>query len=487
MKLKNIIISLVALLVLSACTDERLIEEVAQTGTFSIHLFMGEMEVKAGAKTGDNVSVATSDERYINNCFIAVFSKKSSEDNWSNLVWKTISTSTDLARLDNGSYQIYHLKFPIKTPLKIVVIANPPVELTAEDGKYSSIDSYSSLLSLTTVYADELGGGEGAGRYYTFNPKTLIKFGEKDVIFEAASSTDAIELELTQLAAKIHLNLTAQEKESGLDKKDDCYTFAFGEYSVEEILNLLNKKVEIKKTSESNPCYITVKEGQLEYVTTKPADFVVSAYYDKEQQSIQLSGGKICKLSYEPSYLFKVTNTEIDNIATSSYLCNPAGGALSNALESVSSSNVKSTNFSFYSYSKPSYGKKEEDKALKVTLAGNMADGYAVTKTEYSYKSAQLSWSEDAGFSKGGFVTESDITGLADSGESIAGEPEFVSENSDTNSYTIVINPSEGVGNTGVQHGNYYEVAGVLRDGITGLNITVKKWDSKEVNVSYGK
>ena len=180
MKLKNIIVSLAVLLVLPACTDEKMIEEVGETGTFSINLSMGEMEVKSSTEA--NVPAA-SNERSIGYCFIAVFSKKNNDDNWSNLVWK----KTELANNSNGTYQINGLEFPIKTPLKIVVIANPPAELMEGGSQYQNIDSYSSVQGLTTVYTDELGGSNGSDRYYTFNPKSLIKFGEKVVEFKTKS------------------------------------------------------------------------------------------------------------------------------------------------------------------------------------------------------------------------------------------------------------------------------------------------------------
>lgn len=481
MKLKNIIVSLAVLLVLPACTDEKMIEEVDETGTFSINLSMGEMEVKSSTEA--NVP-ATSNERSIGYCFIAVFSKKNNEDNWSNLVWK----KTELANNFDGTYQINGLEFPIKTPLKIVVIANPPAELMEGDSQYQNIDSYSSVQDLTTVYTDELGGSNGSDRYYTFNPKSLIKFGEKDVEFKTKSGEETIEL--TQLAAKIHLNFTVEEKESKLDPKENEYTFSFGEYSVDEVLSLLNKENNIQSTEKNKPCYITDDNGQLEYVTAYPKNVIASAYVesDKGQKFIRLSGGKISELSYKPSHLFKLKQVKISNIETFSYLYDPKG--CTRDLKSTSSSSgLNSTNFSFYSYSKPFY-EGDEKNALKVELEGWMADGYEVTKTEYLYTNTKLAWSEDSGFGNGGFVVKPEnIEGLGESGTPIIGDPIFVSESKDTNTYTIIINPSKSsaVDNPGIQSGNYYEVTGKLKEGITGLSITVKEWGLKKVEVSYGK
>lgn len=480
MKLKNIIVSLAVLLVLPACTDEKMIEEVGETGTFSINLSMGEMEVKSSTEA--NVPAA-SNERSIGYCFIAVFSKKNNDDNWSNLVWK----KTELANNSNGTYQINGLEFPIKTPLKIVVIANPPAELMEGGSQYQNIDSYSSVQGLTTVYTDELGGSNGSDRYYTFNPKSLIKFGEKVVEFKTKSGEETIEL--TQLAAKIHLNFTVEEKESKLDPKENEYTFSFGEYSVDDVLSLLNKDNNIQNTKKDRPCYITDDSGQLMYVTMYPENVIASAYVenDKGQKFIRLSGGKISKLNYVPSHLFKLEQVKISNIETFSYLCDP--GWDTQILKSTSPSGLNSTNFSFYSYSKPFY-KEEENKALKVEFEGRMADGYEVTKTEYFYTNAKLDWSEDSGFGNGGFVVKPEnIEGLGESGTPIIGESIFVSESEGTNTYTIIINPSKSstVDNPGIQSGNYYEVTGKLKEGITGLSITVKEWGLKKVDVSYGK
>lgn len=481
MKLKNVIIGFATFLIIPACADEKLMEEEGETGTFSINLFQGTVDTKAEISASDI-------ERTIDKCFIAVFSKKSENDNWSNLVWKGISK---VQNLDSKTFQINGLVFPIKTPLKIVAIANPPSEIDNEnfESKYSNIDSYSSLLSITTVYGDQLGGGEGAGRYYTFNPRTLIKFGEKDVTFNTKSGEETIEL--TQLAAKIHLNLTIEEKESKLDPKDDEYTFSFGEYPVKDILGMLNKDNGIQSAKEDRPCYITDDGGQLVYVTSKPENVIASAYVqsDRGKKYIILSGGKICKLSYKPSYLFKVKEVNMYNIEIFSNLFNPRGKTPSHTLKSISPSGVNITNFSFYSYTKPLYKDGDADEVLKVTFKGGMAEGYEVTTTEYPYKNTRLEWSEDSGFGSDGFVVKPEnIEGLGDPSAPIVGDIEFVSDNENTNSYTIIINPSGAtVDNPGVLCGNYYEVTGKLKETIAGLNVTVEKWQPKDVNVGYGK
>ncbi|WP_304247855.1 hypothetical protein [Parabacteroides gordonii] len=57
------------------------------------------------------------------------------------------------------------------------------------------------------------------------------------------------------------------------------------------------------------------------------------------------------------------------------------------------------------------------------------------------------------------------------------------------NNYELEINPSSSVSGQsgGLLHGNYYEVKGNLKESISGLNIVVDPWRSKDITVDYGQ
>lgn len=486
MKLKNIIVSLAVLLVLPACTDEKMIEEVGETGTFSINLSMGEMEVKSSTEA--NVPAA-SNERSIGYCFIAVFSKKNNDDNWSNLVWK----KTELANNSNGTYQINGLEFPIKTPLKIVVIANPPAELMEGGSQYLSIDSYSSVLDLTTTYTGVLGSNNGD--YYTFDPKTLIKFADEDVIFNNTSGEKTIEL--TQLAAKIHLNLEVEKKEASLPNKPDEETFSFGEYSVEEVISLLSKN--LNNVKEADPFQIKLINGALQcrlMSEWRQGDnndpVIVSAYGDSEngKKYAVLSGAKWCRKSYTPSTLFQLNRIDINNIERTSYLLNPRGKNDSKTLGNVSFTDLRNggdgIDLSFYSYQKPVY-LKNNDQILNVEIQGGVADGYIVEKIEYTLTKGRVYWGNGSGWGQDESLFHPDIEYDKGSASTPVVSVEIETVNDNMNTYSIDINPqsSSMVDNPGIQHGNYYDVKGVLKQSEGVFSIYVSSWNNVDFDVNY--
>lgn len=207
MNIKGIIGTVLMFMVITSCSKESFIGELPnETGAFTLSFTMSEdVETKAAVTeeadqvndNADGYKYSTEKELNINNCYIAIFAKgpDDGDDAWTQKV--LIQKYTEYSGLNIskvGSFSVAGISLPIKTRLKVLVIANFP-----EDDE-DIPDSYIAWKEKTVSYNSEVNDS-----YYTFNPETLIKVGEDEIMFNSQSDKKTIKLK--QLSAKISLNL----------------------------------------------------------------------------------------------------------------------------------------------------------------------------------------------------------------------------------------------------------------------------------------
>ena len=114
MKVRNIFIGCLSLLMaFTACNEEIIIEnEGIETASFSLSFLAnttaGNITTKAAGQ------IATQDELYVGDCFLAIYSGES--NGWDRLIsWQTYTVN------QSGQFAIDIPSLPINTPLKIVV------------------------------------------------------------------------------------------------------------------------------------------------------------------------------------------------------------------------------------------------------------------------------------------------------------------------------------------------------------------------------
>ena len=203
MNIKNIIGIILMFVALASCSEETFIEQSYQTEMCTLNFTMEGVKTKVETGTASS-SYATEQELTVNNCFIAIYTNKPGETN----TWdvKVLSDNYKVAKTTKG-FTISGIALPFKTNLKLVAIANLPEDNLNE---YKLKTTYQELVehaSVITAFSDKDG-------LITFDPESLIKFGSKDLYFDVINQN--IEIALTQLAAKISLNLAVggEEKDS---------------------------------------------------------------------------------------------------------------------------------------------------------------------------------------------------------------------------------------------------------------------------------
>ena len=171
---------LMMLIIITSCSEESPVGEPPyNTGTFTLNFMMNERNTKATETSAaeevpghaEGFSYSTKEELTVNNCFIAIFAK--GEDN----LWTRRILADDYVSIEDdeiGSFKVEGLTLPIKTDLKVVAIANLPSNLVPE---YKN-KTYAELTEAKII--TEIGKSKD---YYTFDPSSLIKTGEKDMRF----------------------------------------------------------------------------------------------------------------------------------------------------------------------------------------------------------------------------------------------------------------------------------------------------------------
>lgn len=196
MKIKSIIWSTVAVMLLSACASEEIIDTpVQKSGSVTIRFASANTVTKATAE--DPNTWATAEETTIENYTIAVFEGAILKDNCPCI--KVVSgntTSSTTTESETGSttgqtvkaYSVSVTDLPINTPLSFLVIAN---------SKTAGFPSYFTQ-GLTYKSFDD------SELTYSFEASKLIKVGKKEnVTFQPSSTPVEVKVPLIQLTARI--------------------------------------------------------------------------------------------------------------------------------------------------------------------------------------------------------------------------------------------------------------------------------------------
>lgn len=470
----------------TSCSEETVIGEPPyETGTFTLSFSMNEeTQTKATVTSVDPVlgpaegyHYSTESELKVNNCFIAIFAKDD-ENGWSK---KILADSYTPISEGIGSFKVSGLVLPIKTDLKIVAIANLPSDkIDAYRGK-----SYAELEGATIVTSITNGAP-----YYTFDPSSLIKVGQREVRFNAKGnlindkdeeiSDKTTIIPLTQLAAKIYLNLEVvlPTSESSEDVKEGEF---FGDYPADDVLNKFTKNGMNSATSVGSSAYIIVdNDGRLKQVTDqKPDDYLASAY--------QCGKGTECPTGYvngtnkkfahvtglvkkqittiADTYLFNPNSLIIKNIETSSSLLLPEGQLQSSNCVSVTvtdkAEGVTNVRFVFYTYQKPYYSDENNEQVLAVNLEGSLSKGNLVKTEVWKPKGGiHAIWNDKNGWGEGNSNFKYDYKLDDQPSEIVESTENMTSVSNSSFNFEIKINPNKGT--EGIVHGNYYEVTGRL-------------------------
>lgn len=187
MKHKNIFLLIVsALFIFGACTEETIIDgpDTPRKGSLTLELDATSALTKAE-------SYATKEELAINNGMVLVFEDAQIIREVSFGNEKMSSQSKYKVRINNLDYG---------TTYKFVVVANP-----------ANVFLYNSLGSLEVfeniVEGDNDSNGFAAYSKAFSDVTKLVKVGDKTVTFNAANAKELIQIPLTQLAARVKVNL----------------------------------------------------------------------------------------------------------------------------------------------------------------------------------------------------------------------------------------------------------------------------------------
>lgn len=509
MNIKGIIGLLLMIFIgFTSCSEETIIGELPyETGTITLNFSLNEGVLsKATANSGvgdisnpaEGYRYSTKSELNVKNCFIAIFAKESNEDNWN----KKILAGNYVPILEGkiGSFKISGLVLPIKTDLKIVAIANLPEDKV---GEYKS-KSYAELETATIETAI-------SGDYYTFDPLSLIKVGQREVRFNAKGNivddndevTDEnTTISLTQLAAKIYLNLDVELPAStGMTRVVEGEYF--GDYKAKEVLNIFSKNMMNKATSVDKSVYIIVdSNGDLVEVDHKSNNYLASAYQcnketecpdgyspNESKKYAHVTGIVYKKITTTTdTYLFNPNSLSINNVEKSSSFLSPNG--LQNSSTCADPIQIKglvegTTNirFVFYTYQKPYYPNADNSQILTVNLEGSLLKGNLIKTEVWKPKGAvHAIWNNtNNGWGDGSsnfiykYNKDDQPNEIVEKGE----KKESVSNSSFK--FEIKINPETET--SGIVHGNYYEVIGKLIMNKSSVSLEYQVVDEDPIKV----
>ncbi len=493
----------------TSCSEETVIGEPPyETGTFTLSFSMNEeTQTKATVTSVDPVlgpaegyRYSTESELKVDNCFIAIFAKDD-ENGWNK---KILADSYTPISEGIGSFKVSGLVLPIKTDLKIVAIANLPSDkIDAYRGK-----SYAELEGATIVTSTTNGAP-----YYTFDPSSLIKVGQREVRFNAKGnlindkdeeiSDKTTIIPLTQLAAKIYLNLEVvlPTSESSKEVKEGAY---FGDYPAEVVLNLLSKDMN-SATKEGKSLYVIVDDKDKLQVISNPENnnYLASAYQcDKGEACptdyVNNTGKKIAHVTglvkkqvttTTNTYLFNPKSLIIKNIETSSSLLLPEGQLQSSNCVSVTvtdkAEGVTNVRFVFYTYQKPYYSDENNEQVLAVNLEGSLSKGNLVKTEVWKPKGGiHAIWDNDKnGWGEGNSNFKYDYKLDDQPSEIVESTENMTSVSNSSFNFEIKINPKEET--NGIVHGNYYEVTGrlIMNKSSVALEYKVVNEEPIKVNI----
>lgn len=473
MKIEKILTGfVVALMMLTACSDEEAISVPTGPASLSFSLAMGETKADAQQTVG-----ATEDELYVSRFYVGIYDGDTKVDEFLCEDATTDGgTGWTVTERDNNKnlYTITDLVAPVNKNLNILVIANYPQGLNLEQG-YSALKS--SVVRDATLATT------------TFDPRTLVKVGTLEGHRFTESSTTA-RVNLKQLAAKVHVKLTMDES----DPSDPVYDISTA--GGDDVVGLINETMKDKNgTIKVDYFKGTSLEGKIGICSgnTHGGDLKFPEGFDKSKLNINHSGKWLVVLC--DSVMTRTVSTwtlipsafQVNNVAIASFIASPATG--SEATGNITYSNKEDVikqniiELTFYTYP------KKQNSDLTLNLGGKLQKISKVSESKKAGGVIHGQWcakdgTEASGWGNGSMIKAPDGQQYfpSDWGEWVAVGSTPLDEYIDPVSYEIRVNET-----TALESGVYYDVTGELKQSILELNVNALRWVPQEVEVSYGK
>lgn len=450
MKLRNIISIVTAgLFMMSACTDEELIDSSAPDSGVNISLTTKGVMTKAAA---DGYEHSTPDEITINTCAIAFFDVSTNER--VGFSYNTFDAATGNLNDGRAYYSVSDILVKGGT-YNMLVLANS--SLSKEN--IQAANTYNAFKALKETLEDQ-----GAA---TFNAANLVKFGEQEVTINKGQANN-IQVELTQLAARIDLSfkVNVQPEEVGEPIVEE-------KWSMEDLVGIATKNPGQYEVGSDKPgeCKITSHShsGKWLYVPNN----VRTTTTTKKAWIFAISNVMISNAALKSNSFMETTETAVNEDDNSSYLVKDFEVELSGGTATVP----------FYTYEKTF---RPQENPLTVTVDGNLKYGTFTEKTIETF-SAEYQWKSDQGGGGWGNSGEFDKKTVVSSETKTTQEMTETIDNMEK-SYKLVFNPAKNAdcNTNGVVHGNLYDIVGTIDVNTreAKFNWTLKPWDVRIREIS---
>ena len=424
MKLKSFISILTAgVFLLSACTDEDVIDRSIPNSGVSISLTTKGVVTKAAA---DGYDYATSEEIQINTCAIAFFDELTGD----RMGFKYQSFNQATGNLGDGRTYYEVSDILVKGgSYNMLVLANSSLPETTLE----AATTYASFKALKEQLADQ-----GAA---TFQANNLVKFGEKPVTINKGQSNN-IEIELTQLAARVDLsfkvNVPAEEISPATTEL---------KYTLNDLLEIAkNPETYVPGSNIPGECKMhTHSDGKWLYVPNN----VKTTTITKKSWLFTIETVLVSNVALKSDAFMSTSEKALNTNDVKEYRVNDYQIELSGSTATVP----------FYTYEK-TYSPQENPLTIRVN--GTLKYGVFKEKTIETF-SEEYRWASKQGGNGWG------QDGYFDKTTIISSETKTVQEMDKTleevkKSYKLVFNPtkSETCRTDGIVHGNLYDVVGTI-------------------------
>ncbi|WP_301202856.1 fimbrial protein, partial [uncultured Parabacteroides sp.] len=448
MKLRNIISIVTAgLFMMSACTDEELIDSSTPDSGLSISLTTKGVMTKAAA---DGYTHSTPDEIKINTCAIAFFDVNTNER--VGFSYNTFEAASGNLEDGRAYYSVSNILVKGGT-YNMLVLANS--SLTRE--AIQAANTYSAFKALKETLQDQ-----GVS---TFEAANLVKFGEKEVTINKGEANE-IQVELTQLAARIDLSfkVNVQPEEVGEPVVEEKWT-------MDELVDIATKNPDkyVEGSDEPGECKMHSHQGKWLYVPNNVRTTTTT----------------------KKAWMFSITKVMVSNVALKSNSFMETEEIAANA-DDNSSYLVKdfevellggTATVPFYTYEKTF---NPQEHPLSVKVDGNLQYGTFKEKKIETF-SAEYQWISDQGGGGWGASGKFDKTTVISSETKTTQEMTETIDNMEK-SYKLAFNPTKiaDCKTYGVVHGNLYDVVGTIDVNTreAKFNWTLKPWNVRPREIS---
>lgn len=472
MKIEKILTGFaVALMMLTACSNEEAISVPTGPASLSFSLSMGE------TKADQQTVPATEYELYVSRFYVGIYDGDTKVEEFlcedatadGGEGW-TVTERNNSKNL----YTITNLVAPVNKNLNILVIANYPADIDLSKG-------YSDLKKSVTT--------DAALATTTFDPKTLIKVGKLEG-YQFTENNATARVNLKQLAAKVHVKLTMDES----DPSDPVYDIHTS--TGEDVVDVINRVAassghQAIKAEDFKDSSLKGKIGICSG-NTHGGDLQFPEGFDKSILNINHSGKWLVVLC--DSVMTRTVSTwtlipstfQVNNVAIASFISSPATGSETTDKITYSNEDVISDNIielTFYTYP------KKQNSDLTLSLGGKLQKISKVSESKKAGGVIHGQWCNENGTEASGWGNGSMIKAPSDQqyfpsdwSEWVAVGSTPLNEYIENVSYEIPVNAT-----TALESGVYYDVTGRLKQSILELNVNALKWAPQEVEVSYGK